>query len=448
MLLPEVGKDQGAVARFLNEGRAAARLENAHVARVSDVGVTDRGMPFLVMELLEGMDLARVHELHAPLPVATVVDYLMEAMEALAEAHSLGIVHRDLKPANLFLARRKDGDTIKVLDFGIAKAAGDARNPVTGITATNALLGSPAYMAPEQLLNARGIDARADLWSLGVVAYELLTGTLPFEATNVVALYAAIRETVPRRLSELRSDAAPGLEAAIHACLQAVPTDRFPSVTELGEQLAPHGSPAAAVSLQRIRAILPGPVAPRRSEVDLVPGRPPALEPRERFTSHPGAARSSTSGAVTTGGGAMPMAQTADAVIRPGAIGGGARRSVGVFVASAVALGALAVGAVAFVMLRAASPSSATPRTTAPVNATQEPASTQEPTASPPQAPLPEPLPPPTTTAAPSASAAATPSATGRATHPPRERSPRPPDCDPPFVIDGAGRRIPKPECL
>ncbi|WP_437613727.1 serine/threonine-protein kinase [Sorangium sp. So ce834] len=172
-----------AIERFLREARAASRLTSDHVVRVFDVDLLESGAPFIVMEYLEDMDLRALLGERGPLPIGEAVSYVLDTCEAISEAHALGIVHRDLKPQNLFVARRRDGSVrLKVLDFGISKivptpgATGDGF-----ITSTDVMLGSPLYMAPEQLGSPRAVDARVDIWALGVVLYQLLTARMPFE---------------------------------------------------------------------------------------------------------------------------------------------------------------------------------------------------------------------------------------------------------------------------
>jgi serine/threonine-protein kinase len=265
MMLPDSARSADAVGRFLNEARAVARLENEHVARVMDVGTLPDGTPYLVMELLEGADLATLVREGGAMPVERVVDYLLEAMEAVAEAHAAGIIHRDLKPSNLFLAQRKGGSAIKVLDFGISKTTTAEPRTDAIVTATNAVLGSPAYMSPEQLRNARTIDVRADLWSLGVIGYQLLTGVLPFNGSNIVELFAAIQEREPRSIRELAPDVPPAVDAALLRCLERDAAARFASVLDLGRALVPFGSLAARASLARIAqfAKVPASVPPQ-----------------------------------------------------------------------------------------------------------------------------------------------------------------------------------------
>ena len=226
------------VERFLREARACARLRSEHVCRVFDVGRLETGVPFLVMELIDGVDLSRALVEHGPLDPATVATYVIQACDAIAEAHDAGIVHRDLKPANLFLVRRADQrPLIKVLDFGIAKAQDDRDS---AITHTETVIGSPSYMAPEQLRSARHADARSDIWSLGVVLAELTSGIKPFEGESTIDLALKIMQQ-PARLSPM----APELQMVIERCLRKDPAERYQSVTELQAALAPltHGMP-------------------------------------------------------------------------------------------------------------------------------------------------------------------------------------------------------------
>ncbi len=262
MLLSAVASNREAVARFLNEARAAARIEGEHVARVMDVATLDDGRPYMVIEYLDGSDLSQHLEARGPLPVRETVDHILQALEALAQAHARGIVHRDFKPSNLFLARRLDGTTlVKVLDFGIAKAT----QPQTfqesaSVTRSNAILGSPQYMSPEQLRNPRNVDARTDIWAVGLTLYELLTGSAPFSGRTFGELFAAILEETAPPIRAQRPDVDPELEAIIARCLCRDVNQRYPNVTELAQVLARHGSPRAAFSVERIVSVLPPPL--------------------------------------------------------------------------------------------------------------------------------------------------------------------------------------------
>ena len=189
--------------RFLIEARAAAKVESPHVARVMDVGKLDSGAPFMVMERLEGCNLEELLTLEGTLSVEDTVDYVMQALQGLAHAHVLGVVHRDLKPANLFLARQPDGSSvIKIVDFGIAMLLDDAgrRQVATRVTGSGVLVGSPLYMSPEQVRDEEHIDHRTDIWSVGVVLYELLTGKLPFGSGKWTHLVESIEQSFRARL--------------------------------------------------------------------------------------------------------------------------------------------------------------------------------------------------------------------------------------------------------
>jgi serine/threonine-protein kinase len=228
------GNQPEAVARFIREARAAARVQSEHVARVSDVGTLDNGAPYLVMEYLEGHDLDAELRKNRAMPPAQVVDLALQACEGLAEAHAAGIVHRDLKPANLFLARKNDGSVrVKLLDFGISKLAPLAGASDVGMTSTQALMGSPLYMSPEQLRSSKNVDRRTDIWSMGVILYEMLSGNAPFEAETLPEVCSRIMAEPPPPLRQVKSDVPAPLEAVVMRCLDKDVTRRYQDVGAL-----------------------------------------------------------------------------------------------------------------------------------------------------------------------------------------------------------------------
>ncbi len=249
-LLPAACEAPSAIARFLREGKAAASITSEHVARVVDTGVLDNGSPYLVMEYLEGSDLGALTAERGPIPPSDAVEYVLQACEAIVEAHQLGIVHRDLKPANLFLARRKDGSPlVKVLDFGISKSEGGSRSQ---LTSTTALMGSPRYMSPEQMVSARDVDARTDVWALGVILYELTTGRPVWEADTVQGLCALIASAPAPPLRQRAPHAPALLEEVIARCLAKSPNERIASVADLALALEPIAPESAKTSIERI----------------------------------------------------------------------------------------------------------------------------------------------------------------------------------------------------
>jgi serine/threonine protein kinase len=253
-----LGNEEG-VQRFLREARAAVRLRSEHAARVLDVGTLETGEPYMVMEYLEGNDLGHVLNERGPLPVEVAAEWVAQACEALAEAHAAGIVHRDLKPQNLFLSRTVGGaDHVKVLDFGVSKSVESLTNGPGALTRTSAILGSPLYMAPEQMRSSRDVDARADVWALGIVLFELLTKRWPFEADTLPALCLKVVGEPPQSLSELRPDLPPVALAVIARCLEKNPQDRFANAAELASALAPLLPIGSRVLVDRARSAMNG----------------------------------------------------------------------------------------------------------------------------------------------------------------------------------------------
>lgn len=240
-MLPTALPDKAAADRFLREAQAAGRLRSEHVARVMDFGRLEGGAPYIVMEFLEGQDLEEILEKSGPFSPGDAALYVAQACAAMDEAHKQGIVHRDLKPQNLFLTRRPDGSPLlKVLDFGISKLQGD----VSGVTATQSttVMGSPAYMSPEQARSAKHVDARADIYSLGAILYQLLSGYLPFQADSVAGMLVAIVSEDPIPLTEAAPGVPPELAAVVMSCLQKNKDKRPQTARELGQLLAPFAS--------------------------------------------------------------------------------------------------------------------------------------------------------------------------------------------------------------
>ena len=247
-LPPDEERRDEATARFLHEAQAAARLHSDHVVRIYDVGQLDDGLPFMVMELLSGSDLGSLLDERGPLPEAEAVDYVLQACAGVSEAHQLGIVHRDLKPSNLFVTQRSDGlPLLKVLDFGISKQLSDASGePAAMLTNTRTLIGSPNYMSPEQIRDARRVDARADIWALGIILQELITDAPVFQGESFPGVCAAIVADPPMPVRTMRPDVSERLEAIIGRCLEKDVQKRYQSVAELAAALSPLGSRATA----------------------------------------------------------------------------------------------------------------------------------------------------------------------------------------------------------
>lgn len=248
-----------AVRRFEREARLAARIRNEHVVRVLDVGNLDSGAPYLVMEFLEGEDLASWLRRCGRASAEQAVDFVLQTCVALADAHALGVIHRDLKPANLFCVRRSDGKlVIKVLDFGISKvlpADSNLDGSDVGVTKTSALLGTPLYMSPEQAQSAKHVDVRTDIWSLGVVLFELLTGAPPFPGESFGDVVFKIASEQTPSLEAVRQSTPRGLDAVVRRCLEKRREDRFANVEELALALAPFAPKHGAIWVEQVCGI-------------------------------------------------------------------------------------------------------------------------------------------------------------------------------------------------
>ncbi|HEY3594742.1 MAG TPA: serine/threonine-protein kinase, partial [Polyangiaceae bacterium] len=294
-LLPSTLSHEEAVARFLREARAAVLMSNEHVARIFDVGTLDSGSPYMVMEFLDGLDLGNILHEQGALPIQEAVDFVLQACEAVAEAHALGIVHRDLKPDNLFCIKRPDGrKMIKVLDFGISKVSGAAwqQAPDSSLTRAAALMGTPLYMSPEQLEAPETVDSRADIWALGIILYELLTAKMPFFGNTLPQVSVKIAVRAPPPLHEHRPDAPEGLANVIGRCLEKDREKRYANVAELAMELLPFGPKRGRVSLERIaefaqvsRAVpldIEPPISIEPTSQPLVSETMPPVEPKKK----------------------------------------------------------------------------------------------------------------------------------------------------------------------
>ena len=242
------------VERFTREARAAAKIHGEHVARVIDVGRFDDGTPYMVMEHLQGHDLAAQLQLHGPLPVTDAIRYLLETCEAVVQAHALRIVHRDLKPSNLFLAEQPGRrPLIKVLDFGISKVIEPGAE---ALTKTSSVMGTPYYMSPEQLLSSKNVDERSDIWALGVILYELLVGVPPFYGETGPEIIAQVLQNNPQPATARRPDLPPAVDAVIGRCLRSKVEERFPNVADLAHALMPLAAEGDRESVVAIASVL------------------------------------------------------------------------------------------------------------------------------------------------------------------------------------------------
>lgn len=254
-MTPEALRSGSSVERFNREARITAELSSEHVAKVVDTGRLSDGTPYLVMEYLEGKELSSVLKENGPLPVQKAAFYLVQACDGLAEAHARGIIHRDIKPGNLFLTTRADGSScVKVLDFGISKMAAEI---VDGsLTRTDQILGSPFYIAPEQLHSTSEVDARADIWSLGVVLYELLIGKPPFQGDTLPQIVAAVLSGNAKAPSLVNPNLPAAIDAVFARCVEQNREKRFASVAELASELLPFAGEEAAPLVERIHRVL------------------------------------------------------------------------------------------------------------------------------------------------------------------------------------------------
>ncbi|MBX3191080.1 MAG: protein kinase [Labilithrix sp.] len=281
--------DRVTAERFFREARSASKIRGDGVARIYAVDQLEDGDLYMVMEYLEGRDLRREIVERGPLGILDAVDCILQTCDVIGRAHAIGIVHRDIKSANLFSVEGSSvGRRVKVLDFGIARSLDPAE---VSLTQSSAMLGSPLYMAPEQMVDGRGVDERADIWGLGATLFELLTGEPPFGTGTIAQIVSRVQSKPPTRLRDLRPEVPAGLEAVVLTCLEKDREKRFADVGSLVAALAPwaagdlgtadtHADIVTTLPLRRAR-VAPAPeVAPALEEAvtlrrDVAP-RPPA----------------------------------------------------------------------------------------------------------------------------------------------------------------------------
>jgi serine/threonine protein kinase len=400
LMRPELAQHKEAGQRFLREARAAAKVESDFVARVTDVDLLENGTPFMVMEYLTGTDLSDVIDSGATMPVEQAVDFALQALSGLDAAHALGLVHRDLKPSNLFLVSRTDGSRrVKLLDFGISKVmdeGGTEALKAGAETATQAVLGTPRYMAPEQISSSKNCDERTDIWAIGLILYEMLTHQHPFTGDSAGAVLASVLTAEIKPARELREDIPTRLQMVIHQCMCREREGRFGSARALMRALAPHGSRRMQTLLLEPEE-LTGPVADTETY-----GTPMAsMHPEELAKMRAGTfgmAEAETRLAVVGAKKAQPpSAETALAIDE--ALGNKGRSWVPI--AAIVAVAVVAGGA----WFALSGPAAETvPASTTEPSATEETIDSAIP---PPPSEAPEPPPPPTASATASASASA-----------------------------------------
>src|SRR5829696_7654872 len=237
VLRPSLAADEKIVARFSREARAASRISHPNALSVTDFGEDENGIVFLVMEFLSGRTLKQVIRDDGPLPLLRVVEITRQVGDALRAAHQQNVVHRDLKSDNIMLVDTMAGDHAKVLDFGIAKINEPDGKRDAGLTAPNLVIGTPQYMSPEQCSQEGEIDARSDIYSLGVILYEMLVGHVPFTADSpTMVMMKHLQEPVPSVLDE-RSDVPPTVARVIARAMAKLPSHRYQTIAELVEDL-------------------------------------------------------------------------------------------------------------------------------------------------------------------------------------------------------------------
>jgi serine/threonine protein kinase len=420
-LLPELLENTQAVKRFAREARAAVKIKSEHVARILDVGQLEGGAPYMVMEHLEGGDLSAWLRQRGPLDPSQAVEFILQACEAIAEAHVLGIVHRDLKPANLFCVRRPDGLlSVKVLDFGISKVTGEGSALDLSATKKGSWVGSPLYMAPEQMQSANDVDARADIWALGAILYELVAGAAPFDGDTMPELVYSVVHAPHLPLRHVCPEAPAELDFVVGRCLKKDRAKRYSNVAALALDLGKLAPERAQGSVARISRTI-GAAGLATTALSLPPSGGPGtpLASASTIEMEPWGESREVAKSTPKGGKVAIVATLGVAIC---------------VVAGAVTLRTQVAPPPpppAAVVAPAPSPSPSPEPVPVPVPATAPPAVSTEPTL--PKAPAPRP-PLPTPLPLPRASDSSAPKSAPR--------------CDPPYFFDGQGNRVFKKECL
>lgn len=292
----EIQRLPGTLSRFAKEAKIAARIRSEHVIKVIDVGVSDPIGPYIVMEYLDGRTLADVLDAEGPLSVQRAAEYLLQACEGLAAAHALGVTHRDIKPENLFITGQPPLEVVKVLDFGISKATltGRVFGDDLALNQSSYVMGTPLYMSPEQIRAAPHVDSRTDIWSLGAVLYELVSGQTAFSADSMTEICAKILEAPAPRLAHPCPPELAVVQSIIERCLEKEPEKRFQSVADLALALLPLASERARAYADRSSNLLgatrPAPTIaepPARSPDSVRPEREQTLAQRRRSRAAP-----------------------------------------------------------------------------------------------------------------------------------------------------------------
>jgi serine/threonine protein kinase len=321
VMRPEFAAQPAMVERFIREARAANLVRHPNVVDILDIGRDQDGCPFIVQELLTGEDLEVYLERRGGrLGVEELGEIILPIVDALGVAHANGVVHRDIKPSNIFLAQQGSVRTPKLLDFGISKLTAQ-----TGRATASGVIGTPVYMAPEQIRGAGLADARTDVWAVGVMLFELLAGRLPFESADTPQVFVEIVTSAPPRLRDVARNVSPELSRVVERCLRKSPDERYPSATEVARALEHvlRGEPLEPTQLRSLLPLAYAPLPPEPSKpIFLEPSTPTQKARRERPTEIEWAADSALGPALQLDTQAVPQKTPASvrSFVRPDAL--------------------------------------------------------------------------------------------------------------------------------